>query len=555
MQAKRRVQEQSPPISRKKRNAKQKQNLAEDQEKPSRRCSALPAHIRRTPSPSHLWGSTSPRAKQAERPARFRIKTNKNGRDPFVVLDDDVVHQIINYLSAADTEYIRRVSRLWKLCSEIHCGISALKRHFASWTTWPVSISPDDANLHYRRWLYYTKSLEHGFATKATTFSDVHSWQIERRTLLRADYDSNVTLRSLDRRSGSDRQINLQRLLGPEVHPTEVQLTKQGDLIVKALDAYLHSYWDCSTVWACGNTALSETPCTYIFMVNMNTSEPRIEWQKKILADIAGPAIGQSSIYILEGSSEDRATVRRFTKLALLSGETEQCIDLPIPSEGMSERLASPLYGKQLAVSVDEELTVWRADDCVSTHCTSTFRCIRSRRRGFSPVWFSCYNRGYWLLSKHPRLQRYYPTNSCAWGQIDVDYHFCHLTSEIQDKSIMNLKGDIHMLDDETHTCIYVSHPDDEYQSEWSIPGQQRPKDTLDPFAGLVIMNWETESKVPITLRSRNGGIGRRPLAADLPWSLDPADENHFLGMQDGYIVYFDREEARLIVVDFWPTW
>ena len=370
---------------------------------------------------------------------------------------------------------------------------------------------------------------------------------------MRAGHDGNVTIKSLDHQPDPDRQVNIQTILGSEVDPIEVQLTKQGDILVKALKPYL----DYSTAWACGNSAISPIPCTYIFLVSMNDGEPRIKWQKRIDADIAGPAIGKSSIYVLEGSSDlnDRAKVRRFTKFALVNGETQHCVDLvQSTTTHKPNMLASGLHGKQLAVSFDEDLVVWGGHGWVSTHCTNTFKQYRSRERRYNPLWLSCYNKGYWLLTQYRRIEHRWNHQS-PHRQFDITYGFYPLTGETQFDSHIAFRNDMHVLDDETHKGICVSHPDDECPTDWSGSGQKKPHDTLDPFAGFVIGNWKTPLEVPITLPSRDGSTGRRPLETALPWFLDPADESHFLGMQDGYVVYFSREEARLIVMDFWPTW
>ena len=79
-------------------------------------------------------------------------------KDPMQVLNDDMIATIIYLLAPADTEIMRRVSKLWKATSEHHCGNGLLLRHFPS-ATYDNSLSREQANLAYRRRSkYYTHS-------------------------------------------------------------------------------------------------------------------------------------------------------------------------------------------------------------------------------------------------------------------------------------------------------------------------------------------------------------------------------------------------------------
>ena len=77
---------------------------------------------------------------------------NPNGRDPFQHLNDDEIQQIICYLSAKDTEIMRRVSKFWKATSEYHCGKSVLLQHLPWAASHDLnSWSNEEINLYYRR--------------------------------------------------------------------------------------------------------------------------------------------------------------------------------------------------------------------------------------------------------------------------------------------------------------------------------------------------------------------------------------------------------------------
>lgn len=87
------------------------------------------------------------RNKLVTRPAK------RNMRDPFMVLNDDLVFLVIDQISAKDTEILRRVSKLWKACSEVHCGRNALQKHF------PIAalraggiLSREEENIRFRRY-------------------------------------------------------------------------------------------------------------------------------------------------------------------------------------------------------------------------------------------------------------------------------------------------------------------------------------------------------------------------------------------------------------------
>ena len=73
-------------------------------------------------------------------------------KDPMQVLHYDVIALIIFALDPADTETMRRVSKLWKAVSERHCGNGLLLKHFPSaCSIYNNNLSREQANLVYRR--------------------------------------------------------------------------------------------------------------------------------------------------------------------------------------------------------------------------------------------------------------------------------------------------------------------------------------------------------------------------------------------------------------------
>ena len=81
---------------------------------------------------------------------------NKNAKDPFDCLNDDVVGIIISLLPVQATETLRRVSKLWKATSEYHNDTQAIRRHFSHIGEGLKSFaSREEVNLHFRRLRMY----------------------------------------------------------------------------------------------------------------------------------------------------------------------------------------------------------------------------------------------------------------------------------------------------------------------------------------------------------------------------------------------------------------
>lgn len=104
-----------------------------------------PESCRQTAAPPRKRACKSPRPK------------NLNGLDPFKRLGDNETYIIISYLSAKDTETLRRVSKLWKATSEYHCSMSIMKQ-MLPWAPSQESaeLSRRDVNLWYRRQREYS---------------------------------------------------------------------------------------------------------------------------------------------------------------------------------------------------------------------------------------------------------------------------------------------------------------------------------------------------------------------------------------------------------------
>ena len=91
-------------------------------------------------------------AKSSARRSGVRRPKNKNAKDPFEYLADDVVGIIVSFLPVQVTEVLRRVSKFWKATSEYHNDSRAIRRHFGYLGEGSKSFdSREEANLHFRR--------------------------------------------------------------------------------------------------------------------------------------------------------------------------------------------------------------------------------------------------------------------------------------------------------------------------------------------------------------------------------------------------------------------
>lgn len=112
---------------------------------------------RRSPEYSDFVDPLAMRRKQkhgkpkSKKPAVRRPK-NKNAKDPFDYLIDDVVGIIVSLLPVQATETLRRVSKLWKATSEYHNDTRAIRRHFGHLGEGSKSFdNKEAANVHFRR--------------------------------------------------------------------------------------------------------------------------------------------------------------------------------------------------------------------------------------------------------------------------------------------------------------------------------------------------------------------------------------------------------------------
>lgn len=92
-----------------------------------------------------------------------------NPSDPFDFFHGDIAYRIISELDAADTELLRRVSKLWKATSEFCCRRTLLSQHFpeaAASLSENEMGSDEEENLRFRR---HCKFLTQTAVAKETT--------------------------------------------------------------------------------------------------------------------------------------------------------------------------------------------------------------------------------------------------------------------------------------------------------------------------------------------------------------------------------------------------
>ena len=82
-------------------------------------------------------------------------------QDPFHILGDLEVRQIIDLLEVRETETLRRVSRLWKASAEYHCERGRLLQHFP-WMASKIfqSTTREELNLLFRRCCKYQTCIQ-----------------------------------------------------------------------------------------------------------------------------------------------------------------------------------------------------------------------------------------------------------------------------------------------------------------------------------------------------------------------------------------------------------
>ena len=96
--------------------------------------------------------SNGTKGRQTGKGKKLQEKKEDVKKDPMKVLNADVIALIFSALAPADTESMRRVSRIWKAVSEYHCVAGLLREHFPSAHSIPDNnLSGEDANMAYRR--------------------------------------------------------------------------------------------------------------------------------------------------------------------------------------------------------------------------------------------------------------------------------------------------------------------------------------------------------------------------------------------------------------------
>ena len=568
------------------------------------------------PAPEGYRQPKAPRRRKVHKVPRPR---NLNGLDPFQRLGDDEVYNIISYLSAEDTETLRRVSRFWKATSEHHCGKSILAQTLP-WVPLQdlAGLSREELNLQYRRhcmWnsvafevicyatdgslliltVYHHRSLQLAQASRAIKFSGVYDWSLNGNAIAWVGGSNQVFTRLLKAPNGcpissSDEMIDLE----PEVLPNHwipyVLLTKRGDSVV--LHRFYDNVDDAPAQKPILNLPLSRCPRSVDKLAKITSTGK--QWTLKLEGSICKPAVGKDALYFMEDQSQGQADTNcktTFNKVSLANGrlmysqappEIEETgifvrHDQAYKGSEPSIKVGSPTPGRKIEIMAldtslklagNEEVAVW-SDSMLRVHVfsTATGHVLFTYDRQCDTI----------LMASAIRPQ--------VW---DASFH-------LDLAGFPTLRVASYDTSTETLTCApkqadYFAEP-----HPWRAPcfiDADRPvimdlcHDFLDSIGG-----YNFESRDPFTTVEVAGlekavldgeivlGDITRPRKNDkeedsralvtLP-SLPghgpqrrlleleapwTMDDRDFFGLVEGYLVYYNFADKELILIDFWPSW
>ena len=473
-------------------------------------------------------------------PPRKKRKTQRPSKkslvDPFHVLDGDIVYQIISYLPACDTEYLRRVSKSWKLRAETHCGKAVMRHHFKDPSTNGHSydeIPAEDGNLHFRRRLYWEQSLRKGMATQATTHKDVVSWSIVNNRLLRASSDGQVTIEPLDPASKTICEFNVRTILAPDYCPIQLDLTKQGDVIAKAVRPHGRYMDDHADLFRSGNHAHSLWAQAALFKIVITQDEPCIAWRTEIDADLVGPVIGNECLYVVESCFQFRGFMNSVARIALDSGDVKERWKL----RNSNRSFPGPYYelpdatGDQLVLSPDETSLMWPTPTHVVKHSTRNMQREHTFPR---PLHHPIH-----VLDQGRRI--WYPRAASNSGDEIVSY-YCLEPHDLSYETSFPINQYRWILDDMPKTFAYGEVSDHTYPRCRLVIATTRGDD-------------EKYHKKSLTLPLTQGRKRRRTFEANVEPNLDNRCSGNFLGLKDDCLIYWHKGKGDLIIFDFWPSW
>lgn len=164
--------------------------------------------------------------------------------DPFRSFPPEIVGLINHLLDPPDTERLRRVCRSWKALSQFFNGYGTMARYCpAVYTSMLADGSlptADTANVCFRRWLCYERSIAAGFAHRVFRFCEVTMFEIRNHTLVSGNSSGRLLVRKLHSGSADlsqqSYQLSLKKILRPfiavEFSLLGVLATGDGDLII-----------------------------------------------------------------------------------------------------------------------------------------------------------------------------------------------------------------------------------------------------------------------------------------------------------------------------------
>ncbi|MCJ1483672.1 hypothetical protein MMC06_003840 [Schaereria dolodes] len=499
--------------------------------------------------------STRYKLTRGPRMPKFKVSSsvNRNARDPFQCLDDNVVGTIISFLPASDTEILRRVSKVWKSTSEFHCGNEAIHRHFAHvGETRSEYRTRKEANLYFRRRLYFEEKIKAAKASKAIMCTSARVWHLNNKRLVWVNQEGRAMIRDLDRSLEIPHpitELDLRTIFGKEISMADILITNSGDLIVSVARPNVFSLRNGpviarvslagSLIWKLEVPAtpyfwgvLSEIGDEVFYRIERDSvlSEPHpreligftftvrsLEDGSEILRKQLPERLNDKLNYFMIGGPQHyRISITSGGRFAVLMSAEPEGIILDAAT-GEILFVLSPMHSHHIILG-NQENDIW------FIHCPPNDYTQRQKS---------------WLI-------KYNPTNKDFSRE---PYEFV-LTHDRPPWSLCSA------FDPDRSLSFRLEHPRGtprDLYAQLCINKLTRADRDCIGCAGPQHRFIEGNNYTRVTLPGAYDKAQkrkRRSLEAELPFTIH---QGHFFGMVRDYLVYYSDEA--LLVVDFWPEW
>ena len=403
-----------------------------------------------------------------------------------------------------------------------------------------------------------------GEATRAIKCEKVQDWHIADNSLIwvgSPETNSQISIGSLKKPNGvstksfDTMEIEIDWLSSKRGGIKYVQMTHDGDLLLR-ISAFPFLY-------KCRRSG--GEPAIFEGLLKMSLDNV-CAWKLKLRASINRPAIGRDAIYFIRAKDtpstvpskriKARKREKTFYKVSLKDGSIVYSV--PFATEDGSS-VSVPFLENSMSLTSNEEFAIWDSlDGKAYVFSTASGAVLHTfKRSGNGPLVSSA-------------------TKNKIWD-INIDAEPPHWTSKIvtlnkDEKTIVEeplhlpslASQDSWCFDGDRQLMCVFEHP--EAKALLDFPEQQLYGVRLgirDSFSliGVRIVEecppprsiLQYRESAHITLPPHAGrGPNRRLLELELPWEIGMYD---YFGMCEGYLVFHNRTEQTLILVDFWPTW